>query len=436
MAIPKGKNNLGAKKLFQERELYDKEYPVKDHLNINPIDLWNDHKLLYGRVDLCGNPIYLHEGKLREISSGDTGPIFTVDIVEEAFQDIQNSISKAVLLNRLDVENSKIFPLKPVRTWRSPRADYHEYMNTMYSAFVTGFVDATIDKRIVDYDSFEKEFLAFYKLIHNKFIFTFTGFITSKEVSPLISGLMIEFSDSDHGNDTIKYKKYIQDPDFNFYKDIIKRHGFVIDKHAPWRIIADLESPPIKGRIDETFYENQGMEKPGRGLVNLNGFFKNYYLPANYLDLNNMIIYMHKMWDSFAALNPVITNPLLSNCGPGVVPSTIQRQRISLGGFKNRYGRKHWLKFYIKIRNIETQKNLPDQQLKLVIKNALDIFKYKGYKVDLNTGFVITDKALDYIQQIFGGFNNQTRETKPLTEQEIIATINNIQIGTTTTGQY
>ena len=54
-----------------------------------------------------------------------------------------------------------------------------------------------------------------------------------------------------------------------------------------------------------------------------------------------------------------------------------------------------------------------------------DFYKYKGH-----------NGALDYIQQIFGGFNDQIRETKPLTEQENIATINNIQTGTSTTGQY
>jgi hypothetical protein len=238
---------------------------------------------------------------------------------------------------------------------------------------------------------------------------------------------MIEFAKSDHGDDKTKYQTYIQDPDYNFYKDIIKRHGFVIDKHAPWRIIADLESPPIKGRIDETYYENQGIEKPQRDLVNLNGFFKNYYSPANYLDPTLMLGYMHKMWDNFVSLNPVITNPRLSYCGPGIVSDKIRRQRISLWGFRQKYGPKHWLKFYIQLRNMETHKNLSDQQLKLVIKNAVDIFKYKGY-----------NKALDYTQQVFGGFSDQIRETKPLTEQEIAATIQDIQnqvaSATSTTG--
>jgi hypothetical protein len=136
-----------------------------------------------------------------------------------------------------------------------------------------------------------------------------------------------------------------------------------------------------------------------------------------------MLAYMHKMWDSFALLYPVIVKPRLSRCGEGVVSDTIHRQRISLRGFKNKYRRNHWLKFYIRLRNMETHKNLSNQQLKLVIKNALDIFKYKGY-----------NEALDYTQQIFGGFNDQIRETKPLTEQEIIATIQDIQTGISTNG--
>ena len=398
MPIPKGKNNLSAQELFQERGVYDKEYPVTDHLNINPIDLWSDHKLLYGRVDLCGNPIYVQSNSLVQLPNGPE-VLVVIDIVEEAFQDIQNSINKAVFLNRLDIANSTIFPLKPVKAWRNALTDYHSYLESMFQVFSSNFVNTAIDRKIVDYNSFEREFINFYKSIQNKFVFSFAGFITSSYASPLISGLMIEFSNDDHGDDTTKYQKYLQDPEFNFYKDIIKRHGFVLDKHAPWRIIADLESPPIKDRI-----ANQ--------LGNINEFFKNRFLSANYLAIENMSAYMHKMWDTFAAIYPVVTKPPSHHCP---IVNKTRRQRLTLEEFRVRYGRKHWLKFYIKIRNMETRKNLSNQQLKLITKNAFDIFKYK------RNGFPLTEKegdrpALDYVQQVFGGFSDQIRETKPLTE--------------------
>tara|TARA_Y100000034_G_scaffold84766_1_gene101669 strand:- start:841 stop:2130 length:1290 start_codon:yes stop_codon:yes gene_type:complete len=406
MPEPKGTNDLGSKEIFEQREIYKEAYPTGDEFysKTSPIDLWNDHKLLYGRVDTCGNPVFLRQLKLLEIASGDDGPMFVADVVGEAYEEMQGQILKAQRLNRLDVENSKIFPLEPVRTWKSIHQDYHKYLLTMYRVFITSYLNQEVDRRVVDYNTFEKEFLKFYETIKDKFIFTRTAYITSRLTSPLMSGLAMEFSDADHGNDKLKYDSYIQDPAFNFYRDITRRYGFVIDKNAPWRIIADIGSEPMAMRIKE------------KGSKNLEEFFENYYYSAHRTDVDAIAGYMHKMWDTFAALNPLFIKLRLSNCGPEVITETIHRRRISLNDFKVRYKYRYWLKLYIKIRNIETNKNLPEQQIKLVTKNALDLYNYKG-----------KNEALDYIQKVFAGFANQTRETKLLTEQEIVATIQEAQ---------
>ena len=403
MAKPKGTNDLGSKEIFKEREIYKEVYPAK---NEKPIDLWNDYKLLYGRVDVSGNPVFLRQEKLLEVASGPDGPMYVADIVTEAYEEMQGQILKATRLKRLDVENSKIFPLEPVRAWKSIHQEYHEYLLTIYRVFTAGYIDQEIDKRIVDYSTFEKEFLKFYTAIKDKFVFTRTAYITSRLTGPLMSGLAIEFSDADHGDDKLKYNSYIRDPSFNFYKNITKRYGFVIDKNAPWRIIADIESRPMAERIKSKIYTTNSQK-----------FFENYYHAAHRMDINTIAGYMHKMWDTFVALNPLFICPRLSNDGLEIVTDTIQRQRISLNDFKTQYNYQYWLKLYIKLRNIETNKNLSEHQIRFVTKNATDLLNYKG-----------EIEALDYIQKVFGGFKNQIREIKLLTEQEIVDTIQEIQI--------
>jgi len=412
MSEPNATNDLGTKEIFEKREVYKKAYPTEDEFysKTTPIDLWNDYKLLYGRINVCGDPIFLRQEKLLEIANDSEGPMFVADIATEAYEEMRGQILKAQRLKRLDMENSKIFPLKPVRTWKSIHQEYHEYLLTMYRVFTAGYLNQEIDRRITDYNTFEKEFLKFYKIIKDKFTFTRTAYITSRLTSPLMSGLVIEFSDADHGSDKLKYDSYIQDPAFNFYRDVTRRYGFVIDKNAPWRIIADIGSEPMTTRIKE------------KGSKNLQQFFENYYYTAHRMDIDAIIGYMHKMWDTFAAANPLSVNPRLSNCGPEVLTDVNRRKRISLNDFKIRYKHRHWLKLYIKIRNIETNKDLPEQQIKLVTKNALDLHNYKG-KIE----------ALDYVQKVFAGFVGQIGETKVLTEQEIVATIQEVQTQTMTT---
>jgi flagellar biosynthesis regulator FlaF len=74
---------------------------------------------------------------------------------------------------------------------------------------------------------------------------------------------------------------------------------------------------------------------------------------------------------------------------------------------------------------LESKKDLPDKQIKLITKNALETMKYKG---DI--------PAVDYVQQVFGGFIDQISETKPLTEQEIAATMQSVQDQVTQTTGY
>ena len=410
MSKPRGSNESSSKEIFEQREVYGDSYPTED---INPIDLWGDHKILYGRVDVCGNPIFLNETSLTQLSNDSGEALFVVDIVQEALEDVNATITKAELLNRLDTKNSKIFPLKPARAFKSVHQEYHSYFETMLQVFNTSFINPVIDKKIINYNSFEKQFVAFYKMIRNDFVFTRSAYITSRRSSPLMSGLIIEFAEDAHDDDKIKYKKYIRDVEFNFYRDTMKRYGFVVDKNAPWRVIADLESEPMKEKIRS------------RGIQSLNEYFEKNYYKAHRKDVEAIAGYMWQLWSTYVALNPVVTDAQLCQRGPGVVSNTIQRQRMSIDEFRNIYGMNHWTKLYIQIRNLESKKDLPENQLSLITKNALEIMKYKGF-----------EPAIDYVQSIFGGFNDEIRETKPLTDEEVAATIRSVQSQVTQTSGY
>ena len=82
-------------------------------------------------------------------------------------------------------------------------------------------------------------------------------------------------------------------------------------------------------------------------------------------------------------------------------------------------------KLYIQIRNLESKKDLSENQINLITKNALQTMKYKGY-----------DSAIDYVQSIFGGFSDQIRQTKPLTDEEVVATMQSVQNQVTQTSGY
>jgi hypothetical protein len=73
-------------------------------------------------------------------------------------------------------------------------------------------------------------------------VFTSTGFATTKFCPPAVSGLVISVSDLDPTNDEDK-ESFITSPNFLYYLEVLKKHGFFVNKNRPWELVADIASP-------------------------------------------------------------------------------------------------------------------------------------------------------------------------------------------------
>jgi len=60
-------------------------------------------------------------------------------------------------------------------------------------------------------------------------------------LSPLSTGLCVEIDDKSYDNDAEKHR-FINHPNFSFYKIAARKHGFMIDRNVPWRLVADVSS--------------------------------------------------------------------------------------------------------------------------------------------------------------------------------------------------
>ena len=75
---------------------------------------------------------------------------------------------------------------------------------------------------------------------------TRSSYLISRNVSILSSGLAIEVYDGDYSDDAIKRDLFYTNKNFAPFRNAAYQHGFMIDKHIPWRLIADLNSPNMK----------------------------------------------------------------------------------------------------------------------------------------------------------------------------------------------
>ena len=126
-------------------------------------------------------------------------------------------------------------------------SEYDKYFLNISDAFILRYLNENpeINQSVVDFKSFLKEFMNFARDFSNSFPITKTGMIKSRFCTPHVSGLMIEVDLLNHDKDLDKYG-WTEDINFNFYRNTARKFGFLVDKNAPWRLVADIASLPMQ----------------------------------------------------------------------------------------------------------------------------------------------------------------------------------------------
>ena len=90
-----------------------------------------------------------------------------------------------------------------------------------------------------------------------------------RNINPSVSGLVFEIQrGTNHGNEKIAHADFVKDINFVSIANISKEYGFMIDKNAPWRFVANLKSEAMQKRMK--LY----------GMNTLQDMFDSYYYKA------------------------------------------------------------------------------------------------------------------------------------------------------------
>lgn len=357
-ALPTANNELTSRAVFLQRKKYEKTAFASPFLSPDnkPIDLWYE-KPLYGRISPNGRIIHARESKLRQIPN--TSDLFAFDFVVDAYVNFAKRWQSLKGRQALE-EDSEYYDLEPVSAWVDLNTIYHRVMTTLYQrffAYATGRQER--EKRIRNFDTFMNVFLSFVDSTTPLLPFTRTAAVLSSLNSPATSGLIIQFKRDNHAEDKPKVEKFIRDPNFPIFKEEAMRHGFLVDSHAPWRLVADLASPAMAPymRARET---------------NLEAIFKDYYFDSQILDLDALKVYVMQFYNSFARNKPRTTIPKLKivDGDVSVCNEAITRSLISETEFKARYSEYYWLRFYTYVRAREKNLDWDQYRFEKITRNA------------------------------------------------------------------
>jgi len=377
--IAQGNNKLESQDLFFWRQYYDAfAMPMATNKPI-PIDFRNERPL-YGRVNAKNNIIYTinKEDYFRTLPAKSGGHIKIINFVADAFEDLQHEINLKVARGHMSrrgvfTDIGAEFGYLNVQTY------YNDHLDTLYIRFLSQYLEAewALAKRITSFETFMWVFLKFIHRDASRFPFTRTAFLSSTGMPPTISGLCIETHDVDFSKDLTKHLRFIKDSNFEAYRALARKFGFMLDRHAPWRLVADVTSP----------YMNKKMFKYGLSGANI---FNKYFTSSYVFDIDVMRVVLYNWYNQYVTTYPKFKKMKTAQCKSAIFNNLATKHRvvakytprekfISSEEYDNNFGPRYWLRQYLYIRLREVSAPVDDYEFNKIMRKVLTLYRVKNY---------------------------------------------------------
>ena len=406
---PQGVNSLKSSKMFEQRLLY-KQKSFSRLFDLTPLDTIYE-KPFYGKVDTRGVPVYPSEADMEQLPGA--GLNLALDFVVSAFKDFKFFVDKALASNER-VFNDLFSSFVPKSATQNIHQVYNDhFVENVFEVFANEYMNIPkISRRVRTFDDFVQEFLHFARDVAREFPITKTGFILSPFCPNAISGLFIELETLPCDNDAVKYECFLSRPSFSRYLKAASGYGFYVDKNAPWRIAANLDSPAMTGAKFKNGDESGAAYMAQYGVsIKDNSLFSSYYYESEYFSYESI---KARLWNLYTTLlmNPntktygsvyetrnctmaiwrnLADNKYSTKMSDGFreqIPAYFDQEAFAKAQkdgfvatgetmpvtFVETYTDDYFLPFYLKLRLIESQISYKERDFKSAIKK---IFNYR-----------------------------------------------------------
>lgn len=370
-------NSSGPKNAFKLDAAYNKIFRNKSLYH----DFHSGKRAYYGRIDSSNNVVNLDESFLKQINNPNVdSPVMCLNFVADAFSEMRRYI-KIEAVRKLVPDSFINNDWDAKKGWSSPHTFYDKNIKDIYEVFVRiALMAYGNETKIYNIDDFIDVFFNdFYINVDQVTPLTKTGMIMSKFYNPTHTGLCVETVNQDFSKVSETFDKIIRSGNFEFYLLSAAKFGFLVDKNAPWRLVANLNSPRMQ----------HYMSMYG---ITPDNIFDICYIPTYRVDIENLKIYVQQLYDTYSSNFPtnLRENETYANssCPPYKQPKFIEvpRKKISYGEYVSEYDDLFWLKLYYKIKLRENKVRAPASMISREMMKVEELYK----KLDF-------DQALEYI---------------------------------------
>lgn len=366
-----GTNKLGAKSAFKEKVKYDlglfEPSDLSNEINVSntfpaipkPLrKFFTGEMQFYGKVNESIQPVYARKDKIKPISNKDN--IFALDFVARKFADLKQNFVKCTTVGSISKDDPYLSVLKPIKGYTSIEDEYKNYINKVLDAHNKSYLNG-IKKinSITNFESYMNSLLEYSNLTSKTIPLSKTSFIKTNFCSMNVSGLVIELAELPYSDDTTKYN-FTTSPNFKFFQNACIKHGFSIDYNAPWRIIADIDSPPMIEMMEAMGYDRTTI-------------FTTHFNNASTLETENIKKVLYNGYSNFTRTKP--NAYVIKECKTRVTTKIIPRQQISIKSLNNLIDDQTVINIFISIRNNEQESKLSNQAIQNLNKDSFSILK-------------------------------------------------------------
>ena len=357
-------NSFKQRALYKEFGLFelDNKINLTDFLYKNPF---------YGKINKSGIPISPKTDLLRPLF--DNPEVLVLDFVAEAYYGFVNTYFLD-LKEKFGIKNfnSKLSNFESQKGWQSVEELYYDHQNALFENFLFLMSEsATFRKKSCNYmKTLPSYWWMLGKALDSSIPVTKAGFIKSKFCPPNISGLVIElFDETNFGDEAYIFNNFIKDPLFEAYVKRAASFGFTVDRNAPWRIVARLDSPQMQ------YYMSLHN-------TSWNTVFRDYYEDTISTDYQQFKANTVNFYNTFASNYPIETYPAKINkqkyIKNSVQLASRERNIVALDSYED-LDDMYWLEKYYDYRMKENGVFLDSKELKQQTRKIFKAFNSEGY---------------------------------------------------------
>ena len=383
--------------LFQNRFNYNQKVMNSESYSYTA-DLIETH-VLYGKIN-NNKPVFPSEVGLKTISNENLNNIVVFDFIADAFNDLKEYQKQYVYTNKFSNKDNTFFLLNPTKGFQNLTADYVEYVQRYFFAFSNNLTRSADKEKIKTFEDFVNSFISFIEPLISSVPLNRSEYIKSRYSDPFTTGLFIQLvSPSKVSDDRVIVDEIVGNINFPIFVDNAKRYGFFIDKYNPWRIIADLQSPPMIQYMNNY------------GIKNYSDLFEKRYFIAENTDIINLKELMVSYYNAYIQNNPVVqTKNYFNGCGTGY--ETFGNKPVTRQFIEQKYGNEFFVRLYFYIKCKENNAKYDQSDFERIFREALKIYKY-----------VDEESCINYINSKFPILSNKSDRTSRLTSEPDFDTI-------------